>query len=942
MKRTFISIGTSASSGVLKLIGKLREENIFGSYNDQYIAIDSDTSASSSFGKLKTLAKTVGRVRAIQLQYTHEDKTIAPLFQPDWTWPQIPANGVGGDRSKSEKARNWRAELRRLVFGSIAADDVIVVVGTAFGGTATGLYWAISEFLADELSRKIEKSPGGFFERVALIGFVMLPQPITNIKYPIASNVCDFFRELQLTHWRRRLSQLSATAGNGVFKVPCYVHDDPDLAGRLPLYGGAGARQNQGVGDSYLPMTTLYLMPSPEGGEGGQSTAQILLAEQLFAVFYLGVQREFHAMAVDRHSNGVEGSFLTEDPSFGGLNMVVYKSGRSLSIKKWFDREIVDACSVFGKDVTAGDAIKRNLVAIFKRHVYQNGTVGGEGENLRALRDAKATVLSDGRFTVFLGNLTTLAADAQREANGFVPSGRDFKALMNAILLDEGARRGWISKINAHTLREAYQEFAADHARGVSSADDALNRMVADARIADAKLKARLCSLPVRALGKREAVKKEILNGFSTAFDSALDALVNGARCKKTPITPPAEFDRDLQAFVGRVSSLAHTLGAGGAVQTGEPYIIEGIATGDWRLPSDWGWNAEPFMATALAAALDGNIAFRDGYIEDRRDDSVEELNRLLQNPAHPDPFANAAVNLSFKKAKTFSHAFKLASIDDPNGSPHSSHFCISPSGSVPSDDADFTCCFVQDAAKLDIGLTFMDLPLGERFFKNGSAVHHLAKGEYAEARMLQQGRRADDDVRIQGIWLGTERADFTLQEVLKNVFPLPNTKETLMANAHKVTEGVVVPRRLYTLKEMVCVGTLLQALEVRANAAWRGGLADGKRLSLLADRGGSRREFASIGLTASGFVTTANGSGLRLLSIDAVWFSAFLAWINEKTGPSAFKQVFGPELAPLNQLDVLERNILTQGSLCITQDTKYAIDALHVAIAGSLQVTIQ
>jgi hypothetical protein len=886
------------------------------------------------------LANTTGRVRAIQLQYTEADKTIAPLFQPTWTWPQIPAGGVGGKREKSEKARNWRPDLRRLIFENIASEDVIVLVGTAFGGTATGLYWSIAEFLADELSRKIEKSPGGFFDRVAILGFVMLPQPITNPHYPIASNVCDFFRELQLTHWRRRLSQLSATAGNGVFRVPCYAHDDPDLAGRLPLYDGTGARKNQGVGDSYLPMTTLYMMPSPEGGAEEQSKAQILLAEQLFAVFYLGVQRRFHAMAIDRHSHVVEGSFQTEDPSFGGLNMVVYKSGRSLSIKKWFDREIAEACSVFGRDVNAGDAIKRNIVAIFRRHVYQNGTVGGEGTNLLALRDAKASVLTDKKFTVFLEKLTNLAADAQKEANGFSPGSRDFKALMKAVLSDEGARRGWISKINAHTLREAYQEFAADHARAVSSADDALNRMVSDVRIADAKLKSRPFSIPVLVLGKKEAVMKEILNGFSAAFDNALDALVQGARRKKTPITLPADFERDLQSFFGRVSSLAQTLGSGGAIQTGEPYIIDGIATGDWRLPSDWGWNAEPFMASALAAALDGNIAFRDGYIDDMRDDSVEELNRLLQNPAHTDPFTNAAVNLSIQRAKTFSNAFKLTTIDDPERTPHSSHFCISPPGSVPADDANFTCGFVHDAAKLDIGLTFKNLALGERFFKDGSAVRHLDNEEYARARMLQEGKNTDDEVRIQGIWLGTERADFTLQEVLNKVFPLANTKETLMANAQKVTESVVEPRRLFTLKEMVCVGVFLQALEFKANAAWTNGLAEGKRLTLSAERDSIHRAFPPIGLQHAGFVTS--DTGLRLASIDAVWFSSFLAWMNEKTGASAFKQVFGPELAPLTHLDVLERNILTQGSLSITQTVKNAIDALQAAIAHALQVSIQ
>lgn len=940
MRRTFISIGTSASTGLLKLIGKLREENIFGSYNDQYIAIDSDTSAASSFGKLRALSNTTGRVRAIQLEYTDADNIIAPLFQPGWTWPQMPANGVGGDRAKSEKARNWRLQLRSLVFDNIGNDDVIVLVGTAFGGTSTGLYWSVAEFLADELSRKIELAPKQTYERVALIGFVMLPQPITNVKYPIAANICDFFRELQLTHWRRRLSQLSTSAGNGVFRVPCYVHDDPNLDGRLPLYYGAGARQHQGVGDSFLPMSTLYIMPTPEGGVGGQSMAQMLLAEQLFAVFYLGVQREFHAMAVDRHSHGVEGSLQVEDLSFGGLNMVVYKSGRSQSIKKWFDREVVDACVAFGKNVNAGDAIKRNIVATFKRHIYQNGSVSGEGTNLSDLKAAKARLLTDYKFERFLETLTALAPDVQREANGFVARRYDFKALMRAVLSDESMHRGWISKINAHTLLEAYQEFATDHARAASAEGDALNRMVTNVRIAASKLEMRMRSIPALAFGMQDAVKKEILDGFSVAFDNALDDLVHGARCKATPIIPPATFEHDLNAFVERVSALSQTLRGGGVVQTGEPYVIEGNSINDWSLPATWGWAGEPFMVTVLVASLDENIAARDVYIEDKRDDSIEELNRLLQDPAHVDPFVNAAVNLSPKKAMTFSQAFKLQEIDKINTTPHSSHFCISPSGSVPPNDANFTCSVVEK--DLDLGMTFINLPLGQRFFQNGSAVHHLEKPEYAEARMLQQGKITPAEVRIQGIWIGTERTDFTLQEVLHNVFPLPLTKEALMANSQELVGSTQVPRRLFTLKHMVCVGIFLQALEVKANAAWKGGLVDNRSFTLSVERDGVRHAFPSIRLNDVGFVCTANGNGLMLASIDAKWFSRVLAWMNEKTSESAFKSVFGAELGPLTQLDVLERNILTQGRLSITPDEKKAIDALRDAIACALQVTIQ
>ena len=955
MKRYFISVGSSASSGVLGLINKLRDENIFGRYNDVYIAIDSDTSYSSEFNKFEALQKSTGRVRALRLKYTDQDIAVAPKFKSTWIWPRVPTNGVGGERDKAEKARNWQSELRTAVFSNLQEKDIVVLVGTAFGGTATGLYWSIAEFLADELSRKIEAMPQVNFDTVVLAGFVLLPDTTVNPQYFIGENICDFFRELQVTHWRRRLQQYYSVVSSekGVtqdavgFKVPVYCHADAMNTSQIPLYpgvAGTGKRANQGVGDSYLPMSTLYFVPTPEGSRRHER-AQILLAEQMFAVFYLGVQREFRAMAVDRFAKTCGGRLDVEDPSFGGLELLVYKSGRSLSLRKWFNREITEACAAFLEDVSK-PIIRDNILACFKEHFYQDSACM-ERVNLTALREAKDRVLVDGRFDEFIANLPEYVENVVRDTSGFPSAGRrDFNAFMTALLLSPDIKR-WGLEINFRTISDAYEQFCENHIRQAGAIDDSKKRLITSVQTASKKFRQRLSAPQARALNKMDSVRKEILDGFSKAFDKALEDLVSATRAKKTDIISSSEFSRDLREFHQRVQRIDGVIKDDTVGKTAYPHVVEGVAIETFRLSPDWGWGGEPFMSILLNAAVELNDASRDVYIEEKRIESVIELNRLLEDPrqSHIDPFGNTSVNIELQDAtgrhpEPFSHAFRLQTIDDPNRSPHSSHFAIAPIGSVPK-SCPITCDYVKNT--LQLGLTFPDLPLGQPFFDNtGSAVRHLSQANYATARLLQEGCIDNNTVRIQGIWLGTERANFSLQDVLTRVYPREDVRNDWEGNAYRLTGGAVAARRLMSLREMIILGVVLQATEAKAQAIWQGGMPEKMNIALefKGMDGDARKSFGLFNLVSVGF--TANGvDSIKLNSISCDLMSLLFDWIRDTGGVTGFSSLYAAVVKPLDIFDDLEHRILTRGRLRIEKTETDIIETLGRILRQSLNVTL-
>jgi hypothetical protein len=959
MKRYFIAVGSSASAGLASLVTKLCEERLFDEYEDVYISIDSDQSEQSPHGKFASWQTNCGRIKALPLRYSDSDNQLAPSFHPGWMWPQIPPNGVGGLRHKSEKGRNWQQDLRSIVFRNLKPNDVITLVGTAFGGTATGQYWSLAEFLSDELATKITESAannngGGNFGTVALTGFVLLPDDNKNPFYPIGANICDFFRELQLAHWRRRLQQLSKGgnadgADNGVFKAPVYSHAENIHYRRVSLYCGAGPRQTQGVDDSYLPMTTCYFMPTPrEGNRGrGAALARVILGEQLFAVFYLGVQDEFHSTAINRWTP-VDGSHDSEDPAFGGLHMLVYKSGRSSSSRKWFDRELKKAAGEFLRDAES-PSISQNILGILSDFYYIPGADGNQ-QNRKALEDAKNSVMASCNFDWFKSDLEKLLAAVVNGEVGYAGANNGFPVYMKAIM--EGIKRQpWIGEVNRQAVSGAYKNFRDGFTLSRNSVDECVSRIKNAAKKAEALLGKRLGAWQVRALNRRESTRKEIMGAFSTAFDKAYADLLLAVRCRNSELLSAEDFDIGLDELCKKLERVG-VRNADENLGEAWPYVVEGNSNNDFLVrPGEWPADASPFVISALKAALEDNAAKRESIIDEHRENAIDALERINQTQGHRDVFAGTTVDTTlFTKAgmhpKPFSNAFSLFQIDNDCNTPNSSHFVIAPDGSVP-ENCPITCDYVKD--KLEIGLTFNNMGegTGTPFFteKDGamSAARHLSSDRYSEARMLQSGVRNGRKAKIAGIWIGTERSDFTLREIISRAYPDPHTLAQWQQICHADTGGDPGARRMMTLRQMVFSGALLQGIEAKTRSEWdakfKSGTPNNFDISIeFSSAAGSVKSLGRHNLVDAGFVPGSDAK-LSLASISFSFLSLALGWVRDDD-VTGFAKFFPNEItAPLGELDSLEHEVLTRGRLSIKTEEYNAIKALAAAVKNAAQI---
>ena len=270
MKRIFISVGSQGTKALQELINHLRDENMLDKFNDYYIAFDTDRTVIKDFNDIGIRTENE-KIKGYELQIEASD-AVTMKFQPAWTWRQIGIGGVGGDRRKARKAaaffRNTWENPGLNLNANLQSDDQIFVVGSAFGGTSGGMFVNVCQYLDYIINEK--RQADNQYSGVLVHGFLLMPAANRNPNYSIASNMIDMFRNLQIASWQRRLE----TTRPG-FKVPTLIqYQDGFFNLHKP-----GNLDDYGIRGSSLPMSTLYLIPTPEE----QTCTLAVYAEALFA-----------------------------------------------------------------------------------------------------------------------------------------------------------------------------------------------------------------------------------------------------------------------------------------------------------------------------------------------------------------------------------------------------------------------------------------------------------------------------------------------------------------------------------------------------------------------------------------------------------------------------------------------------------------------------------
>jgi hypothetical protein len=360
MKRFYIAVGSTALNALMNLVYRYREYGLLldnqGTGEDYFIAIDSNEQKILQFQELSENHEwLLGLTMFADPQLLELTRSAV---HPNWPEHEHYAGGVGGIRRASLRTlnvfRSWNnagqeqtnqhASFLRIL-NQIESDSLVVLVGSAFGGTSSGSYWNLAVWLRRYLNHRFGANDGGprqsGFKR--FYGFSIFPDPAQwDSGYEqLASNVCNFLRDME----QLRIENWIMTQESGTFEFrPVSLAQARDIrCGRESkfVFGLAGTDRHgaQAVDasrGSFLPMESLFLVSTQQISANGGPTEQSdskdvsrLVAEELFLFGKFDIvgmtgDDALFATLVDRAPRCVEGMINAE-----GFSEIHFISGRT-------------------------------------------------------------------------------------------------------------------------------------------------------------------------------------------------------------------------------------------------------------------------------------------------------------------------------------------------------------------------------------------------------------------------------------------------------------------------------------------------------------------------------------------------------------------------------------------------------------------------------------
>lgn len=937
MKRIFIAAGSEALKGVTALVKRLCEENLFGRFEDRYVAIDSMPSEVAAFNALGTRLHTP-RVKGYVLKISDGDGDVERSFQPSWTAKAVPAGGVGGDRSVSGKA----AEFIRKTWDEIEKEsplepnDQIVVVGSAFGGTSGGLFLNICDFLDLQILRK--RTADTEFKNVVVLGFLIMPEAVPGEgNYPIALNMISMFKDLQTASWRRRLE--SERPG---FKVPVWAQKE---GSSFPLFTGAKpdghVLADRGISGSSLPMGNLYILPTPRGH---RPLVTSLLSEQLFAATYLHVE-EFHSRWVDRLIAGQAGpaySLDREDPCFSAFNMFVMKSGRMVSLKNAFYKSLIAVLD--GKDGRAGflygsgvsPTILENVKSVFVEAQLPEHRTALAGVNPAQCIPLDALLQAEERGVVNERSLlefkTSFRELLEAVRNG-VPEYRVVPAKELIVLLACSKYSDWNGDVNADIVGKGYEELYAKVQSLAANAPRYAAEMVKSLNDAIALVSTRTKNRLVRdwpfGLGMESEVFREVADAFRKRFRELLGVYVCACRCARTPFIGTEAFLREVADFKNECGELKLKLRRQCSDLHGgtNPYIIDGNLVEPLEpLQEEQARKLEfdPFRvvmsivyrkcvtdkklnAQTVADMNDrkdsADLLLNFDHTADQILEIAEEsvLNRFIdiadQLPPGANPLASATL-LDFSAAKDSAVSCKTSAPEFavPDSQNFHYHYVIRQGGMPPGFKmTNGDVCDVLKLTTMPNTANSAD-PFLSVNHSSGIMNPNMWKDENTTTSPLYKGMKDSAPVHVQGLWIGTLGIDFTANGVLSRIYSsVPHVKLAWIRAGMAPS-----PRTTMTLSEMIRFGVVMEAIECKLNEAWK----KYKALTASPDatvlrhpspvkfsfsKDGEKFELPAATLRDVGVVDNHSDGTCQFASISVEWTGLILAWIRSAKGFASF-----------------------------------------------------
>ena len=289
MKRFYIAIGSTALNALTSLVYRYREYGLIkdnnGTGEDFFVAIDSDEGQAEKFAQL---APNRDWLLGLKMARDPELHSLVTQAHPGWMEVDY-TRGVGGHRTHSLQSLNFTRDpdFERILGKITAEDSLVILVGSAFGGTSTGSYWNFATWLRMKLNEK--RNP---FEN--FFGFVMFPDGKrwagtfgAQSEYSqMSSNVCNFLRDMEQLRIENAILHQRGTGGLTFCPVSLpQIHpiqaENPEMGFGVAGTKRGGERAIDASMGSFLPVESVFMVSTTDAGNGEKAVSD-LAAEELF------------------------------------------------------------------------------------------------------------------------------------------------------------------------------------------------------------------------------------------------------------------------------------------------------------------------------------------------------------------------------------------------------------------------------------------------------------------------------------------------------------------------------------------------------------------------------------------------------------------------------------------------------------------------------------
>jgi len=932
-KRLFIGVGSTAVFGLIALIRRCMQENIYHDSADAFVGIDSDDRKTKL---LEDLDSSNRHIRGIQLKLPPDDpgRGLAIQFQPGFSNLSIPPIGVGGDRRSSFVARDWISDafLGARIQGLVPGDEV-VLIGSAFGGTSTGQFFNIAQWIRKQLAAQAGDGHGG---AIPFYAAIVLPEtPQAGDRYPLARNLCSFMKDLQSATW---IEQLSERGAGQRLRVPSFILSPPGKD--LPLL----TPERHGRSDvSFLPFDWAFVFPTPTGG---QSYVPDAVAEAVFQLSYLRLYSDALMSKTIDLATGSGGRTMTDRAhfGFGGMNFVSARNGKNTLLKRRAYELLEQRWKAFVENQSSRDAedyrwAKAVLESCLQRNEETNARILALAQQVRdqfgvepeTMQNRLPGQLDDLRrqltnypyewpsFEEYLGELAR-TFDAEKAV---APVARALSSMAEGlkILTLEAICTAYTDKmgeIEGSAARKSHGRTAHE----TSGYDDRKRDLLNAVNRARAMLSRRRDSRVAAVLGVRGTAEAEVRDELRTALGVLLERLIHACRSLETlprltpPVTKKEELEGERREHYRRVGEqLNSVLRSPG--QGLPPFVCESPGNeplGGLSLAA----RGSLFHETILSCIRARSQPESETCIERYEHQAIHLLHSDAERLGPANPLTRLKTRMNPESVKSYCNLFALADT-------RQFHFTY----------------YLQHGDASDITYEQLMEGLGFRSFGNMGGYNRagvfspVANLRPEDPRSFHQ-MVVNPSRTVGGLWIGTVALDLELGDAVKKAYQNqdPGSLQSRIAQ-DELQYGADKPR-LMTLKQSVLLGAVLGAME----GALQGRVAPeslAARRIVLRVRSGTAGDPVLADTVVAQDVCDLDLQGRVILArIPVKWVPGLLSWINgsfeKDLGVSGADQIGGA-------LEV-ENLILTHMQLKIDAAKLRMIDELIRKLAAHIEVS--